>query len=107
MMPKWIVAASLLVVPAALAAQYGLTPETTGAMHATAETCGDYTAAQLVKLKAQDRKQGLGRGMSAAAYDAAFNRGYQSARARIAKASPADKAEHCRRARTLLQGGAR
>ena len=77
-----------------------------GGLHALAEACGGYTAAQLDTMKAEQRDQAVQAGASAAEFDAAFARGYDDARAKIASASAEEREKSCAQAEQLRQMGA-
>lgn len=77
-----------------------------GGMHALAEACGGYTAAQLEAMKAEQRDQGIQRGVSGEDFDAGFARGYADASAKIAAAGAQEREKSCAQAEQLRQMGA-
>lgn len=66
-----------------------------GQMHAAAEYCGAYTAAQLEQMKQQQKTATSAQGMSAADFDAAFSKSYSQAKVQLGTLSAADKEKTC------------
>lgn len=76
-----------------------------GGMHALAESCSAYSAAELDRMKKEQRDQAIRSGMSAASFDADFARGYADTRARIRKGTPAEREKGCRQLDEMKQFG--
>lgn len=66
-----------------------------GQMHAAAEYCGAYTAAQLEQMKQQQKTATGAQGMSAADFDTAFSQSYSNAKTQLGALSAADKEKTC------------
>lgn len=66
-----------------------------GQMHAAAEYCGAYSAAQLEQMKQQQKTATGAQGMSAADFDAAFSKSYSQAKVQLGALSAADKEKTC------------
>ena len=66
-----------------------------GQMHAAAEYCNAYTAAQLEQMKQQQRAATSAQGMAAADFDATFSQSYTAAKGQLASLSAADKEKTC------------
>jgi hypothetical protein len=97
--------ATTLAAPALVQAQQPLTlaplVEFGGGMHAGAEACGGYTAAELQKMKEQQKAQSLKQGLSASEFEASFQKGYESGKARLASASGAERTKACEQLKAL------
>lgn len=74
-----------------------------GAMHASAEICGGYTATELSSMKAQQKAQSQQQGISASEFEAGFQKGYQQGKTRFVTASPAEKAKACEQLKALMR----
>jgi hypothetical protein len=66
-----------------------------GQMHAAAEYCNAYTAAQLEQMKQQQRAATSAQGMAAADFDTTFSQSYTAAKGQLASLSAADKEKTC------------
>lgn len=66
-----------------------------GQMHAAAEVCNAYTAAQLDQMKQQQKTAAAAQGMAATDFDAAFSQSYTQAKGQMASLSAADKEKAC------------
>lgn len=77
-----------------------------GGMHALAEACGGYSAAELDRMKAEQREQAVQGGASGADFDAGFAKGHAEASAKIANASAQEREKSCAQAAQLRQMGA-
>ena len=66
-----------------------------GQMHAAAEYCNAYTAAQLEQMKQQQKTATGAQGMSAADFDASFSKSYGATKAQLGALSTADKEKTC------------
>lgn len=77
-----------------------------GGMHALAEACGGYSAAELDRMKAEQRDQAIQAGASGADFDAGFAKGHAEASAKIANASAQEREKSCAQAAQLRQMGA-
>lgn len=66
-----------------------------GQMHAAAEYCNAYTAAQLDQMKQQQKTAAGAQGMAAADFDAAFSQSYSASKGQLGSLSAADKAKTC------------
>ncbi|KGD97119.1 hypothetical protein JL37_07345 [Achromobacter sp. RTa] len=66
-----------------------------GQMHAAAEYCNAYTAAQLEQMKQQQKTATGAQGMSAADFDSAFSQSYGETKAQLGTLSAADKEKTC------------
>lgn len=75
-----------------------------GGMQALAEACGGYGPAELAEMKAAQRAMSAQSGVSGQAFDAGFDAGFAEGKAKLAAASPADRAQACAEA-SRLQGG--
>lgn len=73
-----------------------------GQMHAAAELCGDYKAAQLDAMKQQQRTAASQSGMSAGDFDTAFKTSYDSTKVQLAQLSAADKDKMCQQLRAVM-----
>lgn len=70
-------------------------------MHALSEACGGNSAAELAKMKSDGRAAFVARGMDATTYDATFAAGYAEAKAKLAAASPQERAKGCAQIESL------
>ena len=75
--------------------------EMAGAMHATAKVCQDYTDEQLRDLKQQQKTHAVASGMAAQQFETIFQAGYDKARARLGRATPAERDQACKQARAI------
>ncbi len=66
-----------------------------GQMHAAAEYCNAYPAAQLEQMKQQQKTATSAQGMSAADFDTAFSQSYGQAKTQLGALSAADKEKTC------------
>ncbi len=66
-----------------------------GQMHAAAEYCNAYTAAQLEQMKQQQKTAAGAHGMAATDFDTAFSQSYTKARGQLGGLSAADKEKTC------------
>ncbi|MGB3436545.1 hypothetical protein [Achromobacter sp.] len=66
-----------------------------GQMHAAAEYCNAYSAAQLDQMKQQQKTATSAQGMSAADFDTAFSQSYGQAKTQLGALSAADKEKTC------------
>lgn len=66
-----------------------------GQMHAAAEYCNAYTAAQLDQMKQQQKTAAGAQGMAAADFDAAFSQSYTATKGQLGSLSAADKEKTC------------
>lgn len=72
-----------------------------GQMHALAELCGDYTAAELTQMKADQKDQAARNGVSAADFEKTFKTGYDEGAKALASAPPEQKKQACEQARAM------
>lgn len=79
--------------------------EFSGGMHALAETCGGYTAAELRSMREQQQAEAIARGGNAAQFKAAFDAGYAKGKAKVTAAGPAERKKACAQAEQLKQLG--
>lgn len=98
-----LLAAVLALGSSAALAQQGIPDlaSMSGQMHAAAEFCGDYSAAQLEDMKQKQKAAAAGAGMTPAAYDASFSSAYGSAKAKLATLGAADKEKTCKQLRAM------
>lgn len=75
--------------------------ELSGAMHAAARVCQDYSDEQLRDLKQQQKAHAVTAGMSGAQFDAVFQASYDKARTKLAQATPAQREKACAQVRAL------
>jgi hypothetical protein len=66
-----------------------------GQMHAAAEYCNAYTAAQLDQMKQQQKTAAGAQGMAAADFGAAFSQSYTATKGQLGSLSAADKEKTC------------
>jgi predicted secreted protein len=66
-----------------------------GQMHAAAQSCGDHSAADLEKMKAQQKAASEQQGLSASDFESGFNKGLAAGMAKFKGMSAADKAKTC------------
>lgn len=81
-----------------LAQQAGQMPSLaalSGQMHAAAEYCNAYTAAQLDQMKQQQKVAAGAQGLSATDFDSAFTQSYTETKGQLGKLSAADKEKTC------------
>lgn len=76
-----------------------------GGMHALAEACGGYTAAQLESSRQKQKAEAIARGSNAAQFDTAFDAGYAKSKAKLANATPAEREKACAQAEQMKQLG--
>lgn len=76
-----------------------------GGMHALAEACGGYTGAELDKMKREQREQAIQSGMSPAAFDADFAKGYEGTSTKFRSGTPAEREKACAQMQELKQFG--
>lgn len=74
-----------------------------GLMHATAQACGDYSAAELEKMKAQQKTETMRQGVSAGDFESNFKKGFNAGVAKLKNMSAADKAKTCEELRAIQQ----
>lgn len=72
-----------------------------GSMQAAAEACGGYSAAQLARMKEQQRQAATRSGISAAEFDRSFAAGYADGKARIEQATSTQRETMCREVRQM------
>lgn len=72
-----------------------------GQMHALAELCGDYSAAELTRIKADQKEQAALNGISGADFEKIFKTGYDEGAKALASAPAAQKQQACQQARAL------
>lgn len=99
-----IFASSLLLTVPAAAQTPDYVPKSAqiaGAMHASARVCQDYTDEQLRDLKRQHKDAAIAAGMSDASFEAAFQASYDETRAKLARATPAERERACEQLRML------
>lgn len=66
-----------------------------GQMHAAAQSCGDHSAAELEKMKAQQKAASGQQGLSAGDFESGFKKGFDAGMAKFKGMSAADKAKTC------------
>lgn len=66
-----------------------------GQMHAAAQACGHYSAAELQTMKAQQKSHSEQQGLSASAFDAGFQKGFDAGMAKLKGLSEAERAKMC------------
>lgn len=92
-----------LSVPVAAQGLPGMPPgmgsrliEFSGAMHSTAEACGDYSAAQLAKMKTEQKTMYAQQGLDSKSFNEAFAKGASDGRKRWASMSKAEQVAACK-----------
>ncbi|ADP15024.1 MULTISPECIES: hypothetical protein [Achromobacter] len=97
-----LAAAALTLASGAALAQQAMPPgqmpnlaALSGQMHAAAEYCGAYSAAQLEQMKQQQKTATSAQGMSGADFDTAFSQSYGQAKTQLGALSAADKEKTC------------
>ncbi len=74
-----------------------------GQMHAAAEYCNAYTAAQLEQMKQQQKTAAGAQGLSAADFDSAFTQSYTTTKGQLGTLSAADKEKTCAQLKAVSQ----
>ncbi len=74
-----------------------------GQMHAAAEYCNAYTAAQLEQMKQQQKTAAGAQGLSAADFDSSFTQSYTTTKGQLATLSAADKEKTCAQLKAVSQ----
>lgn len=97
-----LVLCSLVLVPISAMAQEKENmvkiAEMGGGMHAIAEECGDYTAAQLKDMKAGQQSASAAGGLSAAEFETVFTKSYEATKVKIAAGTASQKKAMCEQA---------
>lgn len=66
-----------------------------GGMHALAEACQHYKASELVRMKQEQKQESIAAGVSAAEFETLFQAGYNDARTKLSRGTPAQKKQAC------------
>lgn len=77
--------------------------ELAGAMHAAGRVCQDYSDEQLRDMKQQQKSHAAAAGVSDARFEAIFQVSYDTARARMAQMTPAQKEKACQDLRAVAR----
>ncbi|MBB1592836.1 hypothetical protein A9973_02025 [Achromobacter sp. UMC46] len=78
-----------------------------GQMHAAAEYCNAYTAAQLDQMKQQQKTAASAHGMTPADFDTAFSQSYTKTKGQLGALSAADKEKTCAQLKAMSAAGAK